>query len=544
MQHCASAAAVPGLWLRRALWLLLLTLRLRNDGAQAQIYHLQETAIPPNRSLHMLYTYYVYSHEDAPEKKFGPPFVKYHELSAHSVEGRTDLDLQDYNGLQLSLMKYDDFFNIIDPDHFCCSGDDVSSGQCAVQDKLRVKLKPGMRLRDGGVYSDMIRFAGTADRANHKDKQLRVRETGVYILMISNCGDHDSATVSGSVIVRNPFGFLPGNEYYKMPFYGWLSLVYMALGVIWMVLSIRWFKELFNLQGCIAGVILLGLVESFLWYFFFTKWNEDGIRTNVLFVLAILSSVAKTTFSYLLVLVASLGWGVTRPYLDKDITIRIQAICLLYMCLGVIREVVLSFRHSHSLPLAFVLLCLLPVSLLNGVIFYWVFTALSSLISTLKDRRQMEKLQLFQRLWGILIFSLSIATITLLYQILDVSRSIADRWMHQWLFTDGVSHVLYLLVLASMMYLWAPHKNSQRYAYSAIEAQDSKPDIGSGRAQSGSDVWDADSDASPNSLTSPSKFSSADTIGAASSTAVLKDTLRELDRIGAVDEEEPTEKTE
>mmetsp|Transcript_21733 Transcript_21733/g.41635 ORF Transcript_21733/g.41635 Transcript_21733/m.41635 type:complete len:327 (+) Transcript_21733:6-986(+) len=324
-----------------------------------------------------------------------------------------------------------------------------------------------------------------------------------------------------------------------MPFYGWLSLIYMMLGMIWMVLSIRWFKELFNLQGCIAGVIFLGLVESFLWYLFFTRWNEDGTRTNVLFVLAILSSVAKSIFSYLLVLVASLGWGVTRPYLDKDITIRIQAICWLYMCLGVIREVVLSFRHSHSLPLSFVLLCLLPVSLLNGVIFYWVFTALSSLISTLKDRRQMEKLQLFQRLWAILIFSLSIATITLLYQILDVSRSIADRWKHQWLFTDGVSHGLYLLVLASMMYLWAPHKNSQRYAYSAIEGQDSKPDLGISRGKSGTDIW-ADSDATPNSL--GSLGSSADTIGAASSTAVLKDTLRELDRIGMDDEEEPTEK--
>merc|ERR1712178_527171 len=122
--------------------------------------------------------------------------------------------------------------------------------------------------------------------------------------------------------------------------------------------------------------------------------------------------------------------------------------------------------------LAFVLLCLLPVSLLNGLIFYWVFTALSGLIQTLKDRGQTAKLQLFQRLWNILILSLGIATATLLYQIFALSRSMATQWMNQWLFTDGVSHILFMLVLAAMMYLWAPHKNSQRYAYSQLEPKE------------------------------------------------------------------------
>merc|ERR1712217_180979 len=131
-----------------------------------------------------------------------------------------------------------------------------------------------------------------------------------------------------------------------------------------------------------------------------------------------------------------------------------------------IRESVLSFRHSHSLSLAFGFLCLLPVSLLNGAIFYWVFTALSSLMETLRERRQFEKLLLFQRLWKILIAALAIATFTLLFQIFNLSRSITARWKYQWLVTDGVSHILFLFVLSAMMYLWAPHKYSQRYAYS------------------------------------------------------------------------------
>merc|ERR1719424_1863805 len=179
-----------------------------------------------------------------------------------------------------------------------------------------------------------------------------------------------------------------------------------------MGLSLRWWRELYHIQYCIAVVVFLGLVEAFLWWIFFNDWNHTGIRGRFLFIMAILSSVVKSIFSYMLVLVASLGWGVTRPYLDHRTIMKVQGVAFLYIVMDFIRESVLSFRHSHSLTLTFVLLCLLPVSLLNGGIFYWVFTALSSLMETLRDRRQFEKLALFQMLWKILIFALAVGTLT------------------------------------------------------------------------------------------------------------------------------------
>jgi len=242
--------------------------------------------------------------------------------------------------------------------------------------------------------------------------------------------------------------------------------VYIILALGWMALSMTWWKELFAIQHCISFVILFGLFECFLWFVFFNDWNSSGNRGKFLFVLAILATVVKSTFSYMLVLVASLGWGVTRPYLDSQVLMKIQVLSFFYIVLDFIREAVLSFRNSHSLSIAFVLLCLLPVSLLNGAIFSWVFTALSNLMETLKERRQFEKLLLFQRLWKLLIFALTCATLTLLFQIFNLSRSLTSRWKYQWMLTDGISHMLFLFVLAAMMYLWAPHKNSQRYAYS------------------------------------------------------------------------------
>ncbi|CAE7569575.1 tmem87a [Symbiodinium microadriaticum] len=317
------------------------------------------------------------------------------------------------------------------------------------------------------------------------DLPLRVNSTGVYILVFSNCGDFYHGEVSGSVIAKNSYGFLPGNEYYKMPFYGWLSIAYCALASVWMCLSLRYWRELFHIQYCIAAVILLGLVEAFLQWRFFMDWNESGLRGRFLFVLAILATVVKSIFSYMLVLVASLGWGVTRPYLDQPTILKVQGLSFLYIVLDFVRESALSFRNSHSLSIAFVMLCLLPVALLNGIIFYWIFTALSSLIEILAERKQVEKLVLFQRLWKILVAALSLASLSLLYQLFDLSRSISQRWHYQWFFADGVSHILFCMVLAAIMFLWAPHTNSQRYAYKQVDDQEGE----TSKITEGKDVW-------------------------------------------------------
>merc|ERR1719265_2793014 len=140
----------------------------------------------------------------------------------------------------------------------------------------------------------------------------------------------------------------------------------------------------------------------------------------------------------------------------------ISCICFVYIVLDAIREVVLSFRHSPSLSVPFILLCVLPVSALNGAIFYWVFTALSNLIQGLRETQQTEKLALFERLWKVLVFSLVVAALTLMVQIFVFAQDIAKQWMYQWLFSDGVSHGLFLVVLIVMMYLWAPNENSNR----------------------------------------------------------------------------------
>merc|ERR1712007_214752 len=86
-------------------------------------------------------------------------------------------------------------------------------------------------------------------------------------------------------------------------------------------------------------------------------------------------------------------------------------------------------------------------------------------MGTLRERRQQEKLVVFERLWYVLILSVGIAGTTLICQIVALNDN-HSKWGHEWLFTYGVSHFLFLVVLVVMMHSWAPHQNSQRYVYS------------------------------------------------------------------------------
>ncbi|CAJ1361112.1 unnamed protein product [Effrenium voratum] len=455
---------------------LLLLLRC----VSGQIYTLEKMALPDPRTLRTLYAFYVYSHQDAPERNVGQPFVQFHNLMFTTSDPADAEKAKNYGGIQLSILPYRSFWKLILPDKFCSSSEDVNSGVASEADKLLVQKAKGVADEDVNLYSHTVNFATSTDH------QVPILSTGVYILVFSNCGELKGGEVSGSIIARNAYGFLPGNEYHKLPFYGWLSIAYSLMAMTWMCLSLRYWRELFHIQYCIAAVILLGLVEAFLQWRFFMDFNESGLRGRFLFVLAILATVVKSIFSYMLVLVASLGWGVTRPYLDQPTILKVQALSFFYIVLDFVRESAMSFRHSHSLSVAFVMLCLLPVALLNGVIFYWIFAALSSLIETLAERKQQEKLILFQRLWNILVASLSLASLSLLFQLYDVSRSDSQRWHYQWFLSDGVSHILFCMVLAAIMFLFAPHTNSQRYAYKQVEP-DEKGE--SSKAIDDKDVW-------------------------------------------------------
>lgn len=455
--------------------LALLTLQ---ESARADIFHFVGSRAPPNSTLSALHFFYIYNHHDSPDPQ-AEAFVKFKGLGFKSASPRkTDDMLKDYHSLQLSIIRLGHFWNVINPASFCCTQQDVEDQRCEMLDQIRYR-RAAMKgpMDEVDVYPYTVRHSlDDSEFGIQRDLTKTIRTTGVYALVISNCGSLNRATVTGSVVVKNPFGFLPGIDYYKMPFYLKLCLAYGGLGLIWGLLSVRFWREIFNVQSCIAAVIGLGLVEAFFWYLCYHDWNETGERSWFLFVCGNIFSVARSIFSYVLVLVGSMGWGITRPYLDRAEVQRIGRCCVLYVVLDIANRGVKHKQHmAERVPYIVFFLSAFSMALLYGGIFYWIMTSLTNLIQTLKERRQSDKLALFENLFRVLAVSLVVAVVAQLHQFWMSSRDIEGIWRSAWLYTEGIPHMLFVGVLMAMMFLWAPHKNTQRYAYSA------QTDMGDGK---------------------------------------------------------------
>lgn len=78
------------------------------------------------------------------------------------------------------------------------------------------------------------------------------------------------------------------------------------------MLSFLHWRKLLQIQYWIAGVILLGMVESAIIYFDSLEYNYTGIPNDTTAVFAILFSTLKRTVSRVLVLVVSMGFGVVK----------------------------------------------------------------------------------------------------------------------------------------------------------------------------------------------------------------------------------------
>jgi len=247
---------------------------------------------------------------------------------------------------------------------------------------------------------------------------------------------------------------------------GGLFCVYAAVLGAWATMMYRWRSELFPIHFSILGVTILSLCEAGLYSVMLRSWNVSGSRSGLILAIALLVSVMKSASSYMLVLVASLGWGVTTLELEEQTSVKVEAILTFYVVLEFVRELMVAFRFTYQVSVHFTLLCLVPVALLNLGIFAWIFVALSSLIKKLKQDRQKEKLYIFQRLWAVLVTVATIAAFSTVFEFLVLPLDFIQRWHYQWLFGDGVSHVLFLTVLLVIVYLWLPSENSKRYVFS------------------------------------------------------------------------------
>lgn len=349
------------------------------------------------------------------------------------------------------------------PTAFCCTPELHERGVAGCEQIGRVIVSPAAG-RAGSVWQHDLPFDVNQSRAALKTRVSVVR-SGVHYLLLASCDLQTGRVfVSGHTTWLNPYGYLPGELYPFLPFFGALSLAYVALGVVWLVLCLRHCAQLLPLQSCISAVLFLGTVETATWYFDYVSFNAGGTRGVAPVVLGVLLSTVKKTVSRLLVLVVCLGYGVVRPTLGS-VAHRVMALGVVYFFFSAALDVASNVSQLSQLSVSARLLLILPMALLDAFFYWWLFSGLARTLQQLSSRRQTAKLLLYRRFSHVLLVAVVVSALWVCWQmVIILSDTLDARWDKLWVF-DAFWHLLYLAVLLAICYLWSPSKNNLQYAY-------------------------------------------------------------------------------
>lgn len=81
---------------------------------------------------------------------------------------------------------------------------------------------------------------------------------------------------------------------------------------------------------------------------------------------------------------------------------------------------------------------------------------------------QETKLIMFQKFSKMLVCAAAGAACTMIYIAHLFLGDPSEAWKSEWFYTEGVPHLLFLALLMTMMYLFAPGKLVQTLGYSSV----------------------------------------------------------------------------
>ncbi|TRY92995.1 hypothetical protein DNTS_011607 [Danionella cerebrum] len=282
------------------------------------------------------------------------------------------------------------------------------------------------------------------------------------------------------VKMKGPQEYISASEWPLMIFYMVMCIIYVILGVLWLALSACYWRDLLRIQFWIGGVIFLGMLEKAVFYAEFQSIRYDGHSVQGAVVFAEVLSAVKRTLARVLVIIASLGYGIVKPRLGALLH-RVVGVGLLYLIFSIIEGVLRVNTAEDDL----VLLAAIPLAVLDSTLCWWIsslfFFSLSLLAQTMKLlrlRRNVVKLSLYRHFTNTLIFAVIASVIFIAWttKTFKLAKCQSD-WRELWI-DDAFWRFLFSSILLVIMFLWRPSANNQRYAFSPLVDEVSEEEEG------------------------------------------------------------------
>lgn len=205
--------------------------------------------------------------------------------------------------------------------------------------------------------------------------------------------------------------------------------------------------------------------------------NRSGsnLGSKILMIVVAILNAARNSFSFFLLLIVCMGYGVVKPSLGKTMT-YVRYLAGAHFLFGLIYSIAsLTISPENAGPL--VLFVILPLAGTLTGFYVWTLNSLNATMKDLNERKQTTKALMYRKLWWCILASIFVIFGFFFFNSFTFASTsdpdfVPFHWQTRWFVLDGWLNLVYLADVVFVAYVWRPTANNRRFAMSDELAQD------------------------------------------------------------------------
>ncbi|CAI4063389.1 hypothetical protein SKDZ_08G0250 [Saccharomyces kudriavzevii ZP591] len=344
--------------------------------------------------------------------------------------------------------------------------DDSSLGKFIIQE---VATDP-FTSKEHNLTSPILTF--TQQELGTHERTYSIKKTGYYCVTTSSFTSSRSK-FRATVNFRNAYGELDASEAYKLPIYAFLAIAYAICTLAYSWLCWKHRHELLPLQKYILVFLVFLTADTIFVWMYYVIENQKGnssVALRIYMVFISIFSAGKITFTFLLVLLISFGYGIVYPKLERTLLRRCQIFAAFTFAVCVAFLVQKYSQNSESLS-NLILITAIPLVLCLFAFYYLTLSSMNKTMTYLREQKQVVKLNMYRKLIILCYISLFVLFLGLLvstfaYAGMDTVDMIEQYWKTEFLITDTWPSFVYFVVFIVFAFFWRPTSTSYLLACS------------------------------------------------------------------------------
>ncbi|KAH9430900.1 hypothetical protein MCOR02_008221 [Pyricularia oryzae] len=350
-----------------------------------------------------------------------------------------------------------------------CNPENVSAGNCNETHLGEYIVSANVNKESHNIVHTQV-----VDLKDPKPFNYPIKNTGYYCIFTAEYTRSDYEAI---VEFRNAFGELPAAQIPKLPFYGGITILYALVAVFWGLLYYRHRSDILPVQNYITAILIFLVVEMLLTWAFYDYLNRHGSNTlsKFLLVLVAVLNAIRNSFSFFLLLIVCMGYGVVKHTLGKTM-IYVRYLAIAHFFFGLVYAVAsLVITPDSAGP--FVLLIVLPLAGTLTAFYVWTLNSLNLTLKELNERKQHVKEGMYKKLWWCILISIIVIFGFFFFSSFSFTSMrdpdyVPFHWKTRWFMLDGWLNLVYFADVAFIAYVWRPTANNRRFAMSDEIAQE------------------------------------------------------------------------